>query len=95
MVVYLEEALHRKADPGPMTRERIREAAMEGAVLRLRPKLMTVSTVVFGLLPVLGGMVSSLFHVLIVTPVIWTMLKKRELARGKLEVGKVSDLRKA
>jgi Cu(I)/Ag(I) efflux system membrane protein CusA/SilA len=113
MVVYLEEALHGKAASGPMTRERIREAAMEGAVLRLRPKLMTVSTVVFGLLPimwstaagsevmkpiatpVLGGMVSSLFHVLIVTPVIWTMLKERELARGKLEVGKVSDLLKA
>jgi Cu(I)/Ag(I) efflux system membrane protein CusA/SilA len=113
MVVYLEEALRRKAASGPMSRERIREAAMEGAVLRLRPKLMTVSTVVFGLLPimwstatgsevmkpiaapVLGGMVSSLFHVLIVTPVIWTTLKERELARGKLEVGKVSDLLKA
>jgi Cu(I)/Ag(I) efflux system membrane protein CusA/SilA len=113
MVVYLEEALRGKAASGPMTRERIREAAMEGAVLRLRPKLMTVSTVVFGLLPimwstaagsevmkpiatpVLGGMVSSLFHVLIVTPVIWTMLKERELARGRLEVGRVSDLLKA
>jgi copper/silver efflux system protein len=113
MVVYLEEALRGKAASGSMTRERIREAAMEGAVLRLRPKLMTVSTVVFGLLPimwstatgsevmkpiaapVLGGMVSSLFHVLIVTPVIWTMLKERELERGKLEVGKVSDLLKA
>jgi hypothetical protein len=44
---------------------------------------------------VLGGIVSSLFHVLIVTPVIWTMLKERKLARGKLEVGKVSDLLKA
>jgi Cu(I)/Ag(I) efflux system membrane protein CusA/SilA len=113
MVVYLEEALHRKAAAGDLTRERIREAAMEGAVLRLRPKLMTVSTVVFGLLPimwstasgsevmkpiaapVLGGMISSLAHVLIVTPVIWTMLKERDLARGKLEVGKVSDLLKA
>jgi Cu(I)/Ag(I) efflux system membrane protein CusA/SilA len=113
MVVYLEEALHRKAREGPLSRASIREAAMEGAVLRLRPKLMTVSTVVFGLLPimwstasgsevmkpiatpVLGGMISSLAHVLIVTPVIWTMLKERDLARGKLEVGKVSDLLKA
>jgi copper/silver efflux system protein len=113
MVVYLEEALQRKARESPLTRTTIREAAMEGAVLRLRPKLMTVSTVVFGLLPimwstaagsevmkpiaapVLGGMVSSLFHVLIVTPVIWTMLKERDFARGKLETGKVSDLLKA
>jgi Cu(I)/Ag(I) efflux system membrane protein CusA/SilA len=102
MVVYLEEALHRKAAAGPLTRESLREAAMEGAVLRLRPKLMTVSTVVMGLLPilwstatgsevmkpiaapVLGGMVSSLFHVLIVTPVIWTWLKERDLERGRL-----------
>jgi Cu(I)/Ag(I) efflux system membrane protein CusA/SilA len=113
MVVYLEEALHRKAADGPLTRESIRDAAMEGAILRLRPKLMTVSTVVFGLLPimwstaagsevmkpiaapVLGGMISSLAHVLIVTPVIWTMLKERDLARNRLEVGKVSDLLKA
>jgi copper/silver efflux system protein len=102
MVVYLEEALHRKAASGPLTAERIREAAMDGAVLRLRPKLMTVSTVVLGLLPilwstatgsevmkpiaapVLGGMISSLLHVLIVTPVIWTLLKERDLARGRL-----------
>ena len=102
MVVYLEEALHRKASSGPLTVERIREAAMDGAVLRLRPKLMTVSTVVLGLLPilwstatgsevmkpiaapVLGGMISSLLHVLIVTPVIWTLLKERDLARGRL-----------
>jgi Cu(I)/Ag(I) efflux system membrane protein CusA/SilA len=97
MVVYLEEALHRKAAAGELTREAIREAAMEGAVLRLRPKLMTVSTVIAGLLPilwstatgsevakpiatpVLGGMLSSLVHVLIVTPVIWTLIKEREL----------------
>jgi len=101
MVVYLEEALHRKAATGSLTRESIREAAIEGAVLRLRPKLMTVSTVIAGLLPilwstetgseiakpiaapVLGGMLSSLFHVLIVTPVIWTTIKEWELVRSK------------
>ncbi|HEX4495487.1 MAG TPA: efflux RND transporter permease subunit [Thermoanaerobaculia bacterium] len=106
MVVYLEEALHRKAAAGTLSRETIRDAAMEGAVLRLRPKLMTVSTVIAGLLPilwstatgsevakpiatpVLGGMLSSLIHVLIVTPVIWTLIKEWELRRGKLEVGR-------
>lgn len=37
--------------------------------------------------PVLGGMVSSLVHVLIVTPVIWTLLKERELVgRQRLEL---------
>ena len=44
--------------------------------------------------PVLGGMARSLFHVVLVTLVSWTMLKERELARRKLEVGKVSDLLK-
>jgi Cu(I)/Ag(I) efflux system membrane protein CusA/SilA len=99
MVVYLEEALGRQ---GEITPETIRAAAIEGAVLRLRPKLMTVSTVIAGLLPilwstetgsevakpiatpVLGGMLSSLVHVLIVTPVIWTMIKEWELRRGRL-----------
>ena len=70
---------------------------MEGALLRLRPKLMTVSTVIAGLLPimwstrtgaevmkplatpVLGGMVSSLLHVLIVTPVIFFWIRERRL----------------
>jgi Cu(I)/Ag(I) efflux system membrane protein CusA/SilA len=113
MVVYLEEALQRKAASGPLTKEVVKEAAMDGAVLRLRPKLMTVSTVVMGLLPilwstatgsevmkpiaapVLGGMVSSLFHVLIVTPVIWTWLKERDIARGRLRPHEVSPLLKA
>ena len=36
MVVYLEEALRRKAAAGPLTRAALVEAAMEGAVLRLR-----------------------------------------------------------
>ena len=113
MVVYLEEALHRKAAAGELTRENIREAAVEGAVLRLRPKLMTVSTVIAGLLPilwstatgsevakpiatpVLGGMLSSLVHVLIVTPVIWTMIKEWELRRGRLDAGAASGLRRS
>ncbi|MCI0364509.1 MAG: efflux RND transporter permease subunit, partial [Phycisphaerales bacterium] len=98
MVIYLEEAVARKiAGVGKLTREALHEAVMEGALLRLRPKVMTVATVVAGLLPimwsthvgaevmkplatpVLGGMVSSLIHVLIVTPVIFTWLREREI----------------
>ena len=33
---------------------------------------------------VLGGMVSSLIHVLIVTPVIFTWLRERELGRERI-----------
>jgi Cu(I)/Ag(I) efflux system membrane protein CusA/SilA len=101
MVIYLNEAVERKRAEagGRLTREDLKEAVIEGAVLRLRPKVMTVSTVVAGLLPimwsasagaevmkplatpVLGGMISSLLHVLIVTPVIFYWLRERELKR--------------
>ena len=100
MVIYLEEAVERKTMTGEgLTLERLHEAVMEGALLRLRPKVMTVSTVVAGLLPimwrtrtgaevmkplatpVLGGMVVSLLHVLIVTPVIFTTFREWELKK--------------
>jgi hypothetical protein len=35
----------------------------------------------------LGGMLSSLVHVLIVTPVIWTTLKEWDLRKGRLGIG--------
>jgi len=98
MVIYLEEAVHKKEkELGTLTKKGLLEAIIEGALLRLRPKVMTVSTVVAGLLPimwssstgsevmkplatpVLGGMVSSLLHVLIVTPVIFYWLREREI----------------
>ena len=99
MVIYLEEAVaqKRQALGGRLTRQALREAVTEGALLRLRPKVMTVTTVVASLLPimwshstgaevmkplatpVLGGMVSSLGLVLIVTPVIFSWLREREV----------------
>ena len=102
MVIYLNEAVERKKDEvgERLTREQLKQAVMEGALLRLRPKVMTVTTVVAGLLPimwsasagaevmkplatpVLGGMVSSLIHVLIVTPVIFFWLREREIRRA-------------
>ena len=104
MVIYLNEAVERKKhEVGTLTRQTLKEAVTEGALLRLRPKVMTVSTVVAGLLPimwstsagsevmkplatpVLGGMVSSLLHVLIVTPAIFYSLRARELRREEKE----------
>jgi copper/silver efflux system protein len=103
MVIYLEEAVERKRAEaeGHLTRAALLEAVTEGALLRLRPKVMTVSTVVASLLPimwststgaevmkplatpVLGGMVSSLAHVLLVTPVIFYWLRERELRKAE------------
>jgi len=34
--------------------------------------------------PVIGGMISSLLHILIVTPVIFLWLRERELKKGRL-----------
>jgi len=44
MVIYLNEAVERRRErDGGMTRETLMEAVTEGALLRLRPKVMTVS----------------------------------------------------
>jgi Cu(I)/Ag(I) efflux system membrane protein CusA/SilA len=54
MVVYLHEALDRKLAAGSvLQRGDIEQAAIEGAVLRLRPKLMTVAAVLASLVPIL------------------------------------------
>ena len=99
MVVYLDEAVKKKmaARGANFSRADLVQAVKDGARLRLRPKVMTVATIVAGLLPILwstrtgaevmkplatpviGGMVSSLVHILIVTPVIFCWLREREL----------------
>jgi copper/silver efflux system protein len=98
MVIYLREALQRKRGQigGSLRESDLQEAIMEGALLRLRPKVMTVFTVIASLLPlmwsmrtgaeimkpiaapVLGGMISSLLHVLFVTPVIFYWIQRRK-----------------
>ncbi|MCO6511589.1 MAG: efflux RND transporter permease subunit [Aridibacter famidurans] len=104
MVIYLEESVKKKREElGYLDKSALMEAVIEGALLRLRPKVMTVSTVIAGLLPimwstgtgsdvmrplatpVLGGMVSSLLHVLIVTPVIFYWIHERRLKAEEAE----------
>src|SRR5256885_12605240 len=54
MVVYLHESLDKRIASGrPLTDADIHEAAIEGAVQRLRPKLMTVCAVLASLIPIL------------------------------------------
>jgi copper/silver efflux system protein len=104
MVVYLHEALDKRLHVGgPLTNEIIEQAAVEGAVQRLRPKLMTVTAVLASLAPILwesgigsdvmkpiaapvvGGMITSTIHVLILVPVFFVMMKERALRRGGLQ----------
>ena len=99
MVAYLDEAVRRKQDElgAAFTHGDLVAAVKEGARLRLRPKVMTVATIVASLTPifwshgpgaevlqpfaapVLGGMLSSLLHILIITPVIFLWLRSRDL----------------
>jgi Cu(I)/Ag(I) efflux system membrane protein CusA/SilA len=103
MVVYLHEALNRRLATGtPLKHEDIEAAVIEGAVQRLRPKLMTVCAVLASLIPILwetgigsdvmkpiaapivGGMITSTIHVLILVPVFFALMKERALRRGTL-----------
>jgi Cu(I)/Ag(I) efflux system membrane protein CusA/SilA len=109
MVVYLHEALDHKLLAGPVTRVDIHDAAIEGAVHRLRPKLMTVCAVLASLVPILresgvgsdvmkpiaapivGGMITSTIHVLILVPVFFVLMKNRSLQRGTLRSSHQTD----
>jgi copper/silver efflux system protein len=104
MVVYLHESLEQKLQSGKMlTNADVEDAAIEGAVHRLRPKLMTVCAVLASLVPIfwesgigsdvmkpiaapiVGGMITSTVHVLILVPVFFVMMKERALRKGHLQ----------
>lgn len=56
MVLYLNHALEKHRQPGqPLTQKQLMDAITEGAVLRVRPKVMTVATIMAGLLPIMWG----------------------------------------
>ena len=103
MVVYLHAALDRRLAQGrPIVHEDIQAATMDGALLRLRPVLMTVCAVIGSLgpllwesgissdvmkpiaAPIVGGMVTSTLAVMVLVPILFTLLKERELRRGTL-----------
>jgi Cu(I)/Ag(I) efflux system membrane protein CusA/SilA len=115
MTIYLNEAMQNMVakhgnSKTTLTPAIIREFVIEGSAKRLRPKLMTVSVGLFGLIPILwatgvgsdimrpitipliGGTISSTIYVLLITPVIFEMIKERELKRkGKIELIDVKE----
>lgn len=110
MVIYLNDAMKQLVELRGNSRETIsfeelKEYVIAGAAKRLRPKLMTVSVALFGLVPVLwatgvgtdvmkpivlpmiGGVLTSSTHILLVTPLIFLITKEYELRKfGKLEI---------
>ena len=76
MVVYLHEALDKRlAHEAPLHDHDIYQATMDGAVLRLRPKLMTVCAVLASLIPILweSGVGSDIMKP-IATPIVGGMI---------------------
>ncbi|MDD5558167.1 CusA/CzcA family heavy metal efflux RND transporter [Candidatus Methylomirabilis sp.] len=54
MIVYLDEVYERRVREGKMASARdLYEAIIEGAVMRVRPKMMTVMAIMAGLLPIM------------------------------------------
>ena len=115
MLVYLNNSLYRKVQ---VAREKgnvinknvVEDAVYDGAVLRLRPKLMTVIVDILGLLPVLlatgpgsdvmkpitipfvFGLITSTLFVLIVLPVMYAMVRERELKKyGTLQIKEMAN----
>jgi Cu(I)/Ag(I) efflux system membrane protein CusA/SilA len=115
ITIYLNEAMNKMVEKHGNSRESItedilREYIIEGSAKRLRPKLMTVSVSLFGLIPILwakgtgadvmlpiivpliGGTITSTIYVLLVTPVVFEIVKLRELkTKGKIEILNVKE----
>ena len=115
MTIYLNESMNKMVEKYGNTKEAItenilRQYIIDGSAKRLRPKLMTVSVSLFGLIPILwatgtgadvmlpitvpliGGTITSTIYVLLVTPVVFEMVKLRELkTKGKIELIDVKE----
>ncbi|MES2648123.1 MAG: efflux RND transporter permease subunit [Bacteroidota bacterium] len=115
MTIYLNESMQKMVakygnSKAALTPAILRQYVLDGSIKRLRPKLMTVSVGLFGLIPILwstgvgsdimrpitipliGGTITSTIYVLLITPVIFEMIKERELKRnGKIELIDVKE----
>ncbi len=113
MIVYMNEAIHdavEKKKTAELLQEEVQSAIFSGAVMRVRPKLMTVMADMIGLMPILlatgvgsdvmkpiaipfvFGLITSTLFVLIVLPVVYQMVKEREIRNhGKVEYLEIKD----
>lgn len=113
MLVYLNEAIRDKVEDkksDKLTQNEVQNAVFSGAVMRVRPKLMTVMADMIGLLPIIlatgvgsdvmkpitipfvFGLITSTLYVLIVLPIVYQMVKEREIRKnGKVEFIEIKD----
>lgn len=110
MLVFLNQALQRQeelaqTEKRPLTKKDLHAAVIEGALLRLRPKLMTVAAIIGGLLPImlLSGtgsevmrriatpMVSATILTLIVIPAVYLLWQEHRIANEKIRVMSKSE----
>lgn len=55
MLLYLKQAWVKRLEMGATSQNDLLDAIMEGAVMRIRPKMMTVTVIVAGLMPIFLG----------------------------------------
>ncbi len=113
MIVYMNEAIRDSVErkkSSELSNEEIQSAVFSGAVMRVRPKLMTVMADMIGLLPILlatgvgsdvmkpitipfvFGLITSTLFVLIVLPIVYQMVKEREIRKhGKVDFLELKD----
>ncbi len=100
MLLYLKQAWEAKVAVGKTGEADLLDAIREGAVLRVRPKAMTVAVILGGLFPIMwdsgtgsevmqriaapmvGGMITAPLLSMLVIPVVYYLLRRRELARS-------------
>lgn len=100
MLLYLKHAWEDRLAQGRDSEADLLDAIREGAVLRVRPKAMTVAVIIAGLVPIMigsgagsevmqriaapmvGGMITAPLLSMFVVPVVYLLLRRRQLRRG-------------
>lgn len=101
MLIYLKAAVEEKALEGEKEYDSLLNACIDGAAKRIRPKLMTVFSLIAGLTPLLyikgvgseimgriaapmlGGLITSTLLTLILVPIFYLWIVKKEFLKGE------------
>jgi Cu(I)/Ag(I) efflux system membrane protein CusA/SilA len=111
MLLYLKHAWNDRLNKGKSSEADLLDAIREGAVLRVRPKAMTVAVIIAGLVPIMvgvgtgsevmkriaapmvGGMVTAPLLSMIVVPVVYLLLRRRELRKAARTAARPESVR--